>query len=94
MNESTGTAFYVRVPAGQDEAWRVKHADATVNVVSAFFLAPHGTPVPGPDGIYEVRAPAPSSVSIVRRMLTEHEGLIIVREESLAGNVTDLLTSE
>lgn len=94
MSESTGTAFYVRVPAGQDVAWRVKHADATVHVASAFFLAPHGTPEPEPDGTYEVRAPAASSVSIVRRMLAEHEGLIIVREEPLAGDITDFLTSE
>lgn len=91
---TAGTRFYVRVPEGQDEAWRVKHADETVNVVSAFFTAPHGIPVPQPDGTYEVRALAPSTVSIVRRMLTEHEGLMIVREEPLAGNLSDLLVTE
>lgn len=90
-----GTVFYVRIPATErNPAWRVKHADETVNVMSAFFKAPHGTPVAEPDGTYEVRAPAPSSVSLVRRMLTEHEGLEIVREEPLAGDFTDLLITE
>lgn len=84
----------MRVPEGQNEAGRVKHADETVNAAGACFTAPHGVPVPEPDGTYEVRALAPSSVSIVRRMLTEHEGLIIVREEPLAGVFIDFMTAE
>jgi hypothetical protein len=69
----------------------MRHADETVQVVGAFFKAPHGEPVPEPDGTYEVRAPAPSSVPLVRQMLTEHEGLIIVREEPLSGTVADVI---
>ena len=96
MSETAGMAFYVvaHPEDGADEAWRMRHADGTVNVMSAFFKAPHGAPVQEPDGTYEVRAPAPSSVSIVRQMLTEHEGLVIVREEPLTGTFTDLLTTE
>ena len=96
MTDTAGVAFYVvaHPEDGADEAWRMRHADETVNVMSAFFKAPHGEPVQEPDGTYEVRAPAPSSVSIVRQMLTEHEGLVIVREEPLTGTFTDLLTTE
>lgn len=72
--------FFVRVPDGQDAAWRVKHADETVNVAGGVFLGGPGSIRPAPDGTYEVRALADSTVDIVRQMLTDHEGLIIERE--------------
>jgi hypothetical protein len=97
MSEMAGMAFYV-LPGPADAAnpaWRIRHADETVHAMSAFFIAPHGEPVPGADGTYEVRAPAPSSVDMVRQMLTEHEGLIIAREAPLTGNpLADLLVTE
>jgi hypothetical protein len=86
--------FYVRVPEDQNETWRVAHADATVNVAGAYFTAPHGTPVAEPDGTYAVRAIVSSNVDTVRGMLTEHEGLIIVREEPLTGGLSDFLSVE
>jgi hypothetical protein len=97
MSEMAGMAFYV-LPGPADAAnpaWRIRHADETVHAMGAFFIAPHGEPVPGADGTYEVRAPAPSSLDMVRQMLTEHEGLIIAREAPLTGNpLADLLVTE
>lgn len=93
------TAFYV-IPAPHEAsspertAWRMRHADATVNIAGAFFKAPHGEPVPEPDGTYEVRLLAPSNKAVVREMLTEHEGLTIVREEPLSDTIADFLTTE
>jgi hypothetical protein len=74
--------FYVQVPEGQRLDWRLRHADETIQVAGAFFTGGPGDIQPLPDGTYEVRAPSPGSVGIVREMLTDHEGLIIVREDA------------
>ena len=74
------TTFYVRVPEGQNEAWRVRHADRTVNVAGGIFTGGPDDIRPCEDGTYEVRAMAPGSAGTVRSMLTGHEGLIIERE--------------
>lgn len=79
--EAPTTYFYVRVPSDDpDPMWRVKHADETVQTVGAFFVMPQGVATPESDGTYEVRALAPSTVNVVRGMLTTHEGLTIERE--------------
>lgn len=77
--------FYVRVPENEpNPIWRVQHADETVNIAGGFFQCPPGVGyVQEPDGTFEVRALAPSCVDTVRTMLTEHEGLIIEREEDV-----------
>lgn len=59
----------------------LSHADETVNIAGAFFTSPDGKYVAQADGTYEVRALAPSNTDTVRSMLTDHEGLIIEREE-------------
>jgi hypothetical protein len=74
------TTFYVRVPEDQRLEWRLKHADETVQVAGGIFVGGPNDIQPQPDGTYEVRALASSLTGTVRQMLTEHEGLIILRE--------------
>jgi hypothetical protein len=42
---------------------------------------PSGMPAQEPDGTWEVRVFDPSALWLVKRILTDHYGLIIVREE-------------
>ena len=65
---------------------RMRHADQTLNAFGAMFSVPpesEGLPVADEDGSYEVRVLGASDLALgmVRRALTEHEGLSIVREE-------------
>lgn len=87
------TYFYVRVPEDDpNPAWRVKHADETVQTFGAFFKCPRGIYVAELDGTYEVRYLGSSMASTVRRVLTDHEGLIVVSEWEKEDSLGDFLT--
>ena len=67
--------------------WRVQHAAETIGIIYAYFTSdPDGTPVQAADGTFEVHAPSKTTLSTLREMLEQHEGLTIVREQQAPGN--------
>ncbi len=79
------TRFYIRVPENEPNPLRrIQHADETLQIAGAFITCPPGIGyIQEPDGTFEVRVLAPSCVDVARSMITEHEGLIIEREEMI-----------
>lgn len=84
------TTLFVTAPEGEDGSpQRMRHASETLFACGGMFNVPpgnNGLPIPTEDGTYEVRIPgdSPMAVRVCRSVLTDHEGLLIVREESVA----------
>ncbi|MEK7543730.1 MAG: hypothetical protein AAB557_02585 [Patescibacteria group bacterium] len=61
--------------------------DYLISKTPASFVAPTGLPEQGEDGTWEIRVHQQSALVLVKRILTEHYGLEIVREVENAPKV-------
>lgn len=93
MTSPEVTYFYVRIPDHMSVERSLSHADETVNIAGAFFSQVEGKYLMQADGTYEVRAVATCNTDTVRSMLTDHEGLIIEREEVHPGGIANLIVA-
>ena len=74
--------LYFSIPKGRDPQTTLRHADRTANVFSFTFTCPFNEYVAEDDGTYRATGPA-STASMVKRVMTEQEGLEFVREAAI-----------
>ena len=87
---ATHTVFTVRVADHEQEpereAWRIRHAAGTFAVVCAWFAtSADGQPDRDSEGTFEVHAPSRTTLSTLRQMITDREGMTILSEDEAPG---------